>query len=265
MKTRILLLAPVFFIMTSCNSAGDTAKIFNLTTKEGKGPVKDKNFELDFDEIHVAQSIRAEVVKADKERVVVTAPEDILDDVLVEKTGGRVYIHFKPGLRISSRNVAVKIFARDFSKIEATSSADIKVKDRFTQDKTVIKASSSGGISGDFEANDLDIDVSSSGNYSGKIWAVNLESEASSSGEISISGKTKNAEMSASSSGNIDAKQVNAESADLKASSSGSISLSVSERLSATASSSGDINVTGGSSLRTVVKKASSGGSINLR
>ena len=160
MKTRILLLAPAFFLISSCNSAGDTAKIFNLTAKEGKGPLQNKTFDLTFDEIHVAQSIRAEVVKADKERVVVMAPENILDDVLVEKTGDRIYIHFKPGLRISSRQVSVKIFAKDFSKIEATSSADIQVADRFTQDKTAVKASSSGSIVGDLEANELDIDVS---------------------------------------------------------------------------------------------------------
>lgn len=264
-KTGILLFSAVCFLY-SCNSnAEGSGRIFNLIPKEGKGIIKNKEYKLSFDEISVAQSIKAEVVKASEEKVVVTAPSDILEDVLVEKVGEKLYIHFKPGLNISARNVAVKIFAKDFSKIEASSSADINVRDQFTQNRTTIKVSSSGTIKGDFEANDLDIDVSSSGNYSGKVWAVDLDVEVSSSGDINLSGKAKNTEMDASSSGSINAGDLIAETADLKASSSGSVNLSVSQALSATANSSGDIDVIRKGNLQIISQKENSGGSISVR
>ena len=264
MKTISAFFISALCIFSSCNSNSEN-KLFNFVTKEGKGPIEQKEYQFDFDEIKVSQSIDAEVVKSDHEKVVVNAPSDIINDVLAEKVGDKLYVHFKPGINISAKNVSVKIFAKDFSEIEANSSADIKVLDKFTQDETSIKVSSSGSISGDFEANDLEIDGSSSGSYSGKIWAVNLDVDVSSSADINISGKTKKADMDASSSGSINANGVFAQVADLKASSSGSINLSVSETLSATASSGGSVEVKKIGNLQIVTQNANSGGSVNVR
>lgn len=262
MKT-IVSAAATAFLLVSCNIKSEFPG--NFIPKEGKGPVTDKAYRVDFNEIRVAQSINADVIKADEEKVVISAPSDIMEDVLVENSGGKLYIHFKPGLNISSKNVSAKIYARDFSVIHASSSAFINVRDKFTQDATDIGVSSSGTIKGDFEANNLNIDVSSSGTYSGKIWAVNLEAEASSSGEISVSGKTKNANFSASSSGTVDAKNVIAENAELAASSSGDLILGVSNSVNAAASSSGDITVHRKGNLNIQSQKESSGGSITIQ
>ena len=264
MKTLALLAVSAMTIF-SCNIKSDGGISFFTTPKEGKGPITDKEFKMNFDEIKVAQSIDAEVVKASEEKVVISAPSDILEDILVENLGGKLYIHFKPGINISSRNVSAKIFAKDFSAIKASSSATIIIKDKFTQDKTEIDVSSSGTIKGDFEANDLSIDVSSSGTYSGKIWAVNLESDVTSSGDINISGKAKNANLSASSSGTLDAKNVIAENADISASSSGDVSLAVSNSLKASASSSGSIDISRKGNLNVLSQKESSGGSISIK
>lgn len=264
MKTLSISILTAFLLLSSCNIKSENG-FMNIIPKEGSGIVKNKEYNFSFDEIRVAQSINAEIVKADEEKVVVTAPADILDDILVENTNGKLYIHFKPNLNISARNVAVKIFAKDFSVIKASSSATINIRDQFTQERTTIEASSSGTVKGNLEANDLSIDVSSSGTYEGKIWAVNLQSEATSSGDIIISGKTKNANLRASSSGTLNAKNVIAENAEVSASSSGDVSLSVSNQLSATASSSGDISITKKGALNVVSQKESSGGSISIQ
>jgi len=265
MKPASVLLLSAMFAFSACNSKSEGNKIFNFVPKEGKGPIEDKEYNLDFDAISVAQSINAEIIKADTEKVIVTAPSDILNDILVEKTGDKLNIHFKPGLNLSAKKVSVKIFAKDFSKIEASSSADIKVRDKFTQDKTTIKVSSSASIDGDFEANDLEIDGSSSGSFSGKIWAVDLDVDVSSSADVNISGKAKKADMDASSSGSIDANSVTAEYAELKASSSGSINLSVSNTLSATANSGGSVDITKKGNLQVISKTENSGGSVDVR
>ncbi|MBU4537155.1 MAG: DUF2807 domain-containing protein [Weeksellaceae bacterium] len=264
MKT-LFISAALASLLLSCNAKYDNGFSFNVTQKEGKGPVTDREFKMNFDEIKVTQSIDAEVIKSGEEKVVISAPSDIIDDVLVENSGGKLYIHFKPGINISSRNVRAKIYAKDFSKIEATSSASINVKDKFTQDRTAVEVSSSASISGNLEANEMSIDVSSSGSFSGEIWAVNLKSEVTSSGEITVSGKTKNAGIEASSSGTFNAQHVVAERAEIEASSSGSVSISVSSQLNASASSAGDITITRKGNLNVVSQKESSGGSVSIQ
>lgn len=260
----LLISASVAFILMSCNIKSDNGISFNMAPKEGKGIIKTQEFVKDFDEIKVAQSISAEVVKSDTEKVVITAPSDIMDDILVDNVDGKLFIHFKPNMNISAKNVAAKIFVKDFTRLEATSSAKIKVEDKFTQDKTDVKVSSSGSITGNLEANDLSVDVSSSGSFSGEIWTVNLEAEATSSGDIKFSGKAKNAELRASSSGSLKARDLNASSAEIQASSSGSVSLSVSTELDASASSGGNIAVYRKGNLHIVSQNESSGGSVTI-
>jgi hypothetical protein len=265
MKTLTISVLSLFLTLSSCNVKSDNGFPFIGTAKQGNGMVKNKVYTLSFDEIKVAQSIHVEIVKSEQEKVVVTAPSDILDDVIVESKNGKLSIHFKPGLNISARNVAVKIFAKDFTAVKATSSASINILDTFTQDQTKIEVSSSASIKGNIEANDLEIEVSSSGTYSGKIWAVNLEADVSSSGDLIISGKTKNAKLEASSSGTLNAKEVLAEYAEVDASSSGSVSLSVANELRATANSSGDVSIRKKGNLNIVSQKESSGGSISIQ
>lgn len=264
MKTLSLSAFVAILFFNSCNIKSDNGFPENISSKEGTGIIKSKTIKMEFEGIKVAQSIKAEVVQSDEEKIVVTAPADIIEDVLVENISGKVYIHFKPSFNISARNVAVKIFAKDFSSLEASSSADIKVRDKFTQEKTDIEVSSSASISGNLEANEMSIDVSSSGEFSGEIWAVNLKSEVTSSGDIVISGKAKNTDFSVSSSGTLNAKKLTTENATITASSSGDVSISVSSQLNASASSSGDITVTRKGNLNVISQKESSGGSVSI-
>ena len=63
MKT-LAVLAFSSILLFSCNIKSDNGFPINFIPKEGKGPIKNKEFKMDFDEIRVAQSISAEVVKA---------------------------------------------------------------------------------------------------------------------------------------------------------------------------------------------------------
>lgn len=264
MKTLLISSFAIILSFGACNIKSENGFPGNIMSKEGTGIIKTKEFKMEFDGIRVAQSISAEVVKSDVEKVVVTAPADIIEDILVENLKGTVYIHFKPNFNISAKNVAVKIFAKNLTSVQAGSSAKIKIRDQFTEDEIYIKSSSSASISGHVEANEMSIEVSSSGNFTGQIWAVNLNSKVSSSGDIKISGKSKNADLRASSSGTLDAKNVTTENADLQASSSGEVSISVSTQVNAAASSSGDISVTRKGDLKVLSQKESSGGSVSI-
>ena len=264
MKT-LLLAATFSAALLSCNLKPDTVFLVNFTPKEGKGIIKTNQFEMNIDEIKVAQSISAEVVKSDTEKVVITAPSDIMDEILVDNVDGKLFIHFKPNRNISARNIAAKVFVRDFTHLEATSAAKILVKDKFTQDKTDVEVSSSGRITGNLEANDFSVDVSSSGYFSGEIWAVNLDAEATSSGDINLSGKAKNAALKASSAGTVDAGKLTAEISDIQASSAGNVTVATTNQLNASASSGGNIAVYRKGNLHIVSQNESSGGSVSIK
>ena len=252
------------FLFLSCTKSVEILPGIISGNKEPKGAIINKEFSGDFDEIKVATGITAELIKSDVEKVVLSAPSDVIKEVLVENSNGRMYIHVKHGFDYKTDKISAKIYTRDFTALEANSGGRISTKEKFTQEKTDIDVSSSGSISGNYEANDLSIDASSGGNFSGKIWAVNFQSDLSSGSSIDANGKAKNANISSSSGGSFSGNNIVVENATTDASSGSSISLSVSHKLNAVASSGGSVNVKKAGSLTEITKEENSGGSISV-
>lgn len=198
MKTSIVFLFTASTLLTSCininSEKGDVSDIFS--GKKGNGPITEKTYEGSIDKIKVSTSIKAEVYKSDTEKVIISAPSDIMEYIKVDNSGGnlRIYVNSGFGRSVSTQKVTAKIYVKDFSEINSDSSADILVKDAFNQDELFAEVSSSGSIDvQSIEANKVKIEVNSSGDFSGKILAVHLNAEASSSGNITIHGEAKNA------------------------------------------------------------------------
>ncbi|MDR6923121.1 MULTISPECIES: head GIN domain-containing protein [Chryseobacterium] len=271
MKSRNLFILSAFVLLASCNERHEKKNRENngwvekVINKES-GPIKQKEFSGDFDEIEVSQAIDAEIIKSETERVVISAPENIINEILVDNSGGKLHIHYKPGIRVMNINkVTAKIYTKDFTRLNANSAAKITVKDKFTQEKTNIEISSAGNITGDLEANDFDITTDSSSNFSGKIWAVDLDIDASSGASIDISGKTKNADISSSSGSSVSASGVVADHVKAEASSGASVQISAVSSVKAEASSGGSVDISKKGPLQNVTKEESSGGSVSIQ
>jgi len=260
---RIAFLFVILILAQSCKVDISPRQVF---TDENSGQVIDETYDLKFNSISVNTSIDAEVIKSDVQKVVVTAPEKLQEHIRVEVNNGKLNVGMEFNGRISLRvqSIKVKIYTNHFSELSTSSSGNIVLRDKFTQESVSIKANSSGNISGNIEANDLNISTSSSGDFKGEIWALRANLSASSSGDIIISGKVKSVVAKSSSSGDIKAKNLQAEIADLQASSSGDIAISVSDKLDARASSSGDIVVYKKGELSSISKSESSGGSVKV-
>ncbi|PIF44210.1 putative autotransporter adhesin-like protein [Chryseobacterium sp. 52] len=271
MKSRTLFIFSAFALMASCNEKQDRRNNGNnndwadkVIDKES-GSVQQKEFKGDFDEIEVSQAIDAEVIKSDVEKVVISAPENIINEILVDNSGGRLHIHYKSGIRVrNSNNVKAKIYTKDFTKIVANSAASIIIKDKFTQEKLDIEISSAASVTGDLEANDFDISADSSSRFTGKVWAVDLGIDASSAASIDISGKTKNADITSSSASSISAQEVIADHVKAEASSGASIQISAVSSVNAEASSGGSVDIAKKGDVKDITKQESSGGSINI-
>jgi hypothetical protein len=272
MKSQTLFIFSAFALLASCekhdrrNGENGKSNWVEKVTNTEHGPSKGREFNLTFDEIEVSQAISAEIIKSDVERVVISAPENIIDEILVEKVGNKVHIHYKSGIRVMNNNkVKATIYAKDFSKLIANSAASISIKDKFVQEKTDIEVSSAASISGNLEANDFEISVDSSSSFSGKIWAVDLDVDASSAASIDISGKAKTADVSASSGSSLSAKDFVADNVSAEASSGSSVDISASSSIKAEASSGGSVSVYKKGNVTSVTKEESSGGSVSIQ
>ncbi|MCT2561433.1 head GIN domain-containing protein [Chryseobacterium herbae] len=275
MKSTTLFMVSAFALMASCNENHNKRSNDNDNNDNGwvdkvidkdSGPVKEKTFNGDFDEIEVSQAIDAEVIKSDVEKVVISAPDNIINEILVDNDGGKLHIHYKKGIRVmNSHNVKANIYTKDFSKLTANSAASISIKDKFTQEKVSIDISSAASVSGDLEANDFDISAGSSSSYKGKVWAVDLDIEASSAASLDISGKSKNTEISSSSGSSVSAKDLIADNVKADASSGGSLQVSAVNSLNAEASSGGSVDVSKKGELKNITKQESSGGSVSIQ
>jgi len=275
MKTKTLFIFSALAALASCNDKHENRNrdrdedrsnwVEKVVTKES-GPIQHKEFNGDFDEIQVSQAIEAEIIKSETEKVEISAPQSIINEILVDNDGGKLYIHYKPGIRVMNiSKVTAKIYTKDFNKLLADSAARIIIKDKFTQEKTDVEASSAGSISGDLEANDMDINISSSSSYDGKIWAVNLDIESSSGSTLDISGKAKKVDISASSGSSVSAKGVIADNVEADASSGANIQISAVSSVKAGASSGGSVDISKKGELKSVIKDESSGGSVNIQ
>lgn len=264
---KVLIVCLLSQALLACNSSDPQGVISNWVSQDqivASGPTSEKSFKVSFESVRVSTSIDAEIIQSNRQEVVISAPQSILDKVLVDSRGSELHITFKPGTSIRGvHKVRAKIYTNKLAGVTADSSADIVIQSKFTQERMHLKASSSGSITGDVEANDLVLDVSSSGDYSGRIWALNLTAEASSSGDLKLSGKARNANLKASSSGDIKAESLVVEDAQIKASSSGDVKVAVSQRANASASSSGDVTILRKGNV-ILTRHASSGGSVSM-
>lgn len=267
MKKILIYSALCGMAFTSCyHSKSENSSTWNSFTssKEGSGNMIEKTYAFDFDGIAVSTGINAEIVKSDQEKVVITAPSDIMDMILVEKDGNTVKIRVKSNSNISTKRIKAMIYAKDFSSVMASSSADILIRDTFTQDRVSVQCSSSGDISGNLEANEVSIMASSSGDFSGKIWAVLLNASASSSGDINISGKATESNITCSSSGDFKGEKFFTKTANLVASSSADIVINVEQNANAQASSGAGILIYNKGNVN-INKSTSSGGSVDVK
>ncbi|WP_313100075.1 head GIN domain-containing protein [Epilithonimonas sp.] len=270
MKIKLLsliLLASVSNFSCIQKNGSNDVMFSHLLSDSGKGEVIEKSYSVDFDELQISTSLRAEVYKTSEEKIVVYAPSDLMKYVVVKQDGRKVQVKIQSEgkLNISTDRIKIKVYAKDFDGLAANSSGSITLKDDFKFSDLDVKVSSSGNIKGNINGNNINIQASSSGDFYGEVNARNLNMQTSSSGGIKITGKAENVTAQASSSGDIKAENLTADSAVLTTSSSADITIGVRQSVTASASSSGDINVIKRGELNKITKNESSSGSVNIR
>lgn len=197
----------------------------------------------EFKAIHASNSIDVEI-KTGPPSVEVEADDNILQYVKTEVSGKMLHIGLESGVSLYNTHIKVYVTVPELSRVEASSSADVKVVD-------VIK-----------NAGKVSFDASSSADIEAEVDAPEVSAEANSSATVTLSGKTKNYKADVSSSADIKSAELLSENTKVSANSSGSAVVYASVSLDADASSSGSIEYSGGA---TVKSNTNSSGSVHKR
>jgi hypothetical protein len=187
-----------------------------------------------FNALDLAGSFDVYITQGSTESVKVEAPDNIIDHIITEVSGGvlKVYNKNDNGFRWGDlfgnhKKIAVYVVVKDVNSIGLTGSGDVFFRE---------------GI----HTNTLRLRVSGSGDMSGTVDAKTVETSISGSGDVKLSGRADNSTVSVGGSGDYSGRNLVTINTAVRVSGSGDASVNASNRVDASISGSGDIRYTGG-------------------
>lgn len=196
----------------------------------------------DFTGADVGNGIKTNVTIGDSCGATVTAPADVIDNIVTEVKNGTLFIYYKKKQDIKKLDrIEVNVTAVSINRIKTSSGARVTT-DSINADVLTLAASSGSQLEVTAHAN-------------------SVVAKASSGSVIEIAGNSQKSDFDASSGARIKAEKLLADNGTARASSGAGVTINTSTRLDAEASSGGRIRYTGTPS-NTMVS-ASSGGSVS--
>ncbi len=211
-------------------------KPFSLSDGAASMNFNNKNF----DEVHIAAGIFAEVREGSSYSVRILSENDEFEDLVVEQSGDKLEIYFKSGFWDGERpKTKALITAPAIKVVEASSAAVVHLYG--------------------FNNSSINFDLSSAARVYAEGVYRTLSVDASSAAQANFKGSCNNLEASASSSAAVKAFELESNRAEADASSAASIEVNAVNTLNAEASSAGSIQYRGQAN---VTADANSGGRI---
>ncbi|WP_027834324.1 head GIN domain-containing protein [Maritalea myrionectae] len=206
----------------------------------------------DFSKIEISESVEGSLVQSNSFSIQATAADkELLDSLVIEKTGTTLKIHRKEESLLKSltslfggQSPKVVVTMPFLSAAHASAGAELMIE-TFSTENIELLASSGA----DLDAKGL--------------TAISVKADSSSGADIELAGTCDQAEFSSSSGADLDAGSLECNSVLVDASSGADASVFASDNLEANASSGADINVRGNPS--TTQTNTSSGGEIELK
>ncbi|HWB27318.1 MAG TPA: head GIN domain-containing protein [Chitinophagaceae bacterium] len=165
-----------------------------------------------------------EIVHGSSPSVKIEADENLIPYILTENEDGKLVIHTKDHVGLSSNN---------------------KIKVYVTTDRVDgIALSGSGNVTSDAKldgSNHLRLSISGSGDMTLDINTPYVESSISGSGNINLSGETKDSKITITGNGDYKASDLQAENAEVHITGSGSVNVATSVKLTVRITGSGDV------------------------
>ena len=205
-------------------------------TSFGASAQQSKNVSVaGFDEVAVSSGIDLYITQGNTESAKVTAPEEIMDKVVLEKNGNILSVRFKDNFSLSRlmSNQSIKVYlnVKTLHGVTASGGSDVYSQNTIKTDRLKIK--SSGGADIKLTINTTDLQIETSGGS-----------------DVELKGSAVNMTASSSGGSDIDAFELVTQYAKVSASGGSDAHVNVSKALEASASGGADLRYKGNASLK---------------
>lgn len=222
MKSKLLFYLSVALIATNTN-----AQNFWKGYISGDGPVVKKELSLDaFDGVRNGINGDIYITRGQPGKVVVEGQENILENLIMEVSGGILKIKFDKMVR-RAEPVRIYLTMETLTEVSVSGSGSLVTTNSFS------------GLS------DLNVAVSGSGDISLDVAARDLHAGVSGSGDIKLTGSADKLDLSISGSGSVDATDLASGECQVSISGSGDATVYVHDQLDARVSGSGNVRYKG--------------------
>ncbi len=232
MKITLFALAALLFA-TGCEHAWDCI--------EGHGPTVTQ--ELILDEINGIHLMGNDVVYlsiGEEQKIIVEGQQNIINQLDTRTHNGTWDIRFRDCIR-DHRKLEFHVTLKTINEIRSSGSGEIILEDIIAGDFVSIEVAGSGEITGEVQAQELDMDIAGSGNLTLSGQASEARIHIAGSGKLSAYDlKVNNYEVEITGSGNADITALDALGIDIAG--SGSVNYKGNLSINSNISGSGKIN-----------------------
>lgn len=215
-KTLILLLFVLLYVLPAHSQQSKTLALTN------------------FQGVSVASGIDLYLTQGNSENIKVTAHEDLIDNVIVEKEGDQLKIRYKNNISwgriMKGQSIKVYVTYKKLTSINASGGSDVYTQNTIKTNS--LSATASGG-------SDLKLSIATQ----------ELVVQTSGGSDVELKGTAVNMTAQASGGSDIDALELLVEYAKVSASGGSDANINVSKGLEVSASGGSDVNYKGNASV----------------
>jgi hypothetical protein len=235
----VLMIASLFLAVLACGLPDINSIVPQSISGSGNVVTRDEEI-TGFDKFDISTSFNAVVNRGDDYQVLIRIDENLVDRLLVEKTGSTLKIGLKPGTSVEGNVVhEAEISMPVLTGIELSGASDAE-------------------ISGFTSSNSLTIDLSGASSLQGDIQAGDTTMDASGSSDARLSGSADSLNLDASGASDVDLSEFFVVDANLDVSGASSVTVNLSGRLDVDASGASDVTYLGNPTLGNINTSGSS-------
>ncbi len=233
MKKLLLFAFCLFIGLSSCSLSGIV----------GSGNVVSKTYaETGFKDIEVSSVMKVYLTQGNEYSIKIDAEDNILEQMTVEKKGGKLSIGFKDKLNLNlnpTKDIAIYITAPEFHDLEASGASSFSSKGLLT-------------------CNEIILDLSGASNAQLQLAVNNTKIDASGGSKIMLSGVSEQLDIEGSGSTEIEAIDLKAQSVNIDISGAGNATVSAEKQLKVSISGAANIKYKGTPSISKEISGAGS-------
>lgn len=231
-KRIVTLLTVAATVSAASSSCTQLAREFVGDEVTASGPVVRQERKIgSVKELSVSTGMSVRYVQSDSMKVIVEAPQSVIDLVATKEKKGELSIYLSKRVRTDGNGINVVVMAPMVVDFNASAGVGLTIADGYNAGGKDVEIDVSSGASVSavaISSGSLDVECSSGATAAlGGINVNDVKGEVSSGAALTMAGKAVRARYSASSGGALDASQLRADNGGASASSGGSVSSNI--------------------------------------